>query len=107
MIDFGCNDRRAFMLLEMIFETENEIIKSTSKYDFDAVIFYDGWGMQKDIMISLDMWKKVFKPLYKKQFEKIHDLGMHVFFHSCGDITSIIKKFHEIGVDVINMDSPM
>ncbi len=106
MIDFASEDKTAYDLLEKIFQTENEIIKVTSGYDFDAIMFYDDWGMQKDIMISPVMWRNIFRPLYEKQFKKIHDLGMLVFFHSCGDITSILEDFHDIGVDVINTGQP-
>jgi uroporphyrinogen decarboxylase len=106
MVDFACKDAMAADLLEKIFHTETEIIKTTSKYAFDAVMFYDDWGMQKDIMVSPLMWRKIFRPLYEKQFKTIHDLGMHVFFHSCGDITAIIEDFHDIGVDVINIGQP-
>lgn len=106
MRDLAGRDPRAMAFLHQIFDTENAIIRETARYAFDGVMFYDDWGMQKGIMVSPRMWREVFKPLYQKQFQKIHALGMHVFFHSCGDITPILEDFHEIGVDVINPGQP-
>ena len=56
-------------------------------------------------MISLPLWREIFKSRYKKQFKKIHDLGMKIFFHSCGNITSIVPEFHDIGLDVMNIST--
>ena len=39
-------------------------------------------------------------------FELAHTLGLHVWFHCCGNITSIVPDFHGIGVDVMNISQP-
>lgn len=106
LMDFALRDTRAEKLLDTIFDVENAVIENALKYDFDGIMFYDDWGMQKGLIISPDQWRSLFKNRYKKQFRKIHDYGMHVWFHSCGDITSIVPDFNEIGVDVLNISQP-
>ena len=33
-------------------------------------------------------------------------MGLHVWYHCCGDFAPIIPDFHEIGVDVLNISQP-
>ena len=106
LIDFHTRDKRALKLLDSIMDIENSIIKTVSNYGFDGIIFYDDWGMQKNIFIPPKLWKEIFKPRYKKQFALITKLNMHSWFHSCGDISEIIPDFHEIGLNVMNIGQP-
>ncbi|HJO94124.1 MAG TPA: uroporphyrinogen decarboxylase family protein [Victivallales bacterium] len=70
--------------------------------DVDAIFFMDDWGAQKDLLISCDMWKHFFKPLYKDYCDIAKANGKHVFMHSDGNITRIYKELIEIGVDAVN-----
>ena len=106
LIDFKLERRKATNLLKRLFEIENKVILSTKKYGFDGIMFYDDWGMQKNLIISPELWREIFKPFYMEQFELVHKQGYKVWFHSCGDITEIIPDFYEIGVDVMNMGQP-
>jgi len=105
--DLYLNRDKLEELADRCFETEMEIIKGYSQFDIHGVWFVDDWGTQKALMISPDMWREFFKPRYKRQFDLVHSLGMHVLFHSCGYIFDIIGDMIEIGVDVINLDQPM
>jgi uroporphyrinogen decarboxylase len=106
MIDFKLKEIKAINLLDKIFEIEKKVIKKASVYGFDAIHFADDWGTQKDLIISPELWIEIFKPIYQEHFKYVHNLGMKVFFHSCGNITSIIPEMHNIGVDVINISQP-
>jgi len=43
----------------------------------------------------------VFKNRLKKLYDAVHDAGVPVSIHSCGDITDIIPDLIEIGVNMI------
>jgi hypothetical protein len=62
----------------------------------------DDWGSQTSLLISPDMWRDMFKPLYKDYCDLIHAAGKKVFFHSDGCIFDIYEDLIEIGVDAIN-----
>ena len=106
MIDFQSRDKKALSLLDIIFDIESQVIKKASKYGFDAIHFADDYGTQRGLIISPQLWIEIFKPRFKKHFKLIHDLGMKIFFHSCGNITSIIPEFYDIGLDVLNIAQP-
>lgn len=68
----------------------------------DAVFLMDDWGSNHSLLISPDMWRSVFKPLYRRYCDIIHSQGKFVFFHSDGHIASIYEDLIEIGVDALN-----
>ena len=52
------------------------------------------------------MWRRLFKPRYARQFALAHELGLHTWYHCCGEFVAIMEDFHEIGVDVLNISQP-
>jgi hypothetical protein len=106
LVDFKLERYEADVLLDRIFEFETEVIRLASAHGFDAIHFADDWGTQQSLIIDPDLWRSMFKPRYKRQFDTVHELGMHVWFHCCGNIKEIIPDFHEMGVDVMNISQP-
>jgi uroporphyrinogen decarboxylase len=48
----------------------------------------------------------VFLPRYAQQFERIHRAGKKVWFHSCGDVHSIIGDLADVGADAVELLQP-
>lgn len=74
--------------------------------EIDAFSMTDDWGTQKTTFISVEMFRRFFKPRYKKLFEAIHDAGMYAWMHSCGRINDFVCEFIDVGLDVINLQQP-
>ena len=53
-----------------------------------------------------DDWRKFYKPAYATMFQRARDAGVHVWFHSCGNITAIIPDLINVGVNVLNPVQP-
>ncbi|MEN8255152.1 MAG: uroporphyrinogen decarboxylase family protein, partial [Verrucomicrobiota bacterium] len=70
--------------------------------DVDTLFFMDDWGAQNSLLIAPEMWRKVFKPLYKEYIDIAHDNGKKVFMHSDGNILDIIPDLIELGLDALN-----
>ena len=70
--------------------------------DVDGVSFMDDWGTQKTLLISPNIWREFFKPLYKDYCDILHKKGKFVFFHSDGNIEHIYPDLIEIGIDAVN-----
>lgn len=105
-IDFYENPDEILGLIHAVYEFETDIIRQFCGFEIDAVAFADDLGTQNGLMISPELWRRIYKPLYKKQFELIHKAGKKVYFHSCGDIWDIIGDLIEAGVDVFNFNQP-
>ena len=68
----------------------------------DGIIFRDDWGSQSALMVRPDIWRKAFKPAYKRIVEAIHSGGACASFHSDGAIGEIVPDLVEIGWDELN-----
>jgi hypothetical protein len=106
MFDFVAEPGRAGRLIDTVLGFETVLVSLAGRYGFDGVHFGDDWGTQKDLMVSPRLWRDLFKARYARQFRTAHDLGLHVWFHSCGNIASIVEDMHEIGIDVLNLSQP-
>lgn len=106
MEDFYLEPDKVDALADYVFGTEEALIRRIATQGFDAVELADDWGMQKSLLISPDLFRKVFKPRYQKQFALAHSLGLDVFLHSCGYIYDIIPDLIEAGLDILNPGQP-
>lgn len=91
-----------FKLMEIVEDFYNTYLDEWLKLEVDGIIFGDDWGSQRSLLISPETWRKQYKPLYKRFFDKVHTAGKFVFMHSDGYILELYDDLIEIGVDAIN-----
>lgn len=94
------------LLLDKILSLALDIVDIDIELGFDGLIIYDDWGMQNTTFISPDAFRTYFKPMYKAIADRLHERGMTLFLHSCGNTRSLIEDFIEAGVDVLQFDQP-
>lgn len=70
--------------------------------DIDVVRADDDVGTMDRLMISLEMWRRCYKPAWRRAFEVVHAHGARVWFHSCGYIRPLLEDLIEIGIDCWN-----
>lgn len=66
----------------------------------------DDWGSQTAMLVSPKVFREIFKPQYKRIFDKAHECGMDIRFHIDGKVNDIIPDLIELGVDIINIHQP-
>jgi hypothetical protein len=101
-LDMAYGSREFYILRDKLHDFFLEDIALWCKTDVDCISFMDDWGAQSSMLISPDMWRVLFKPLYKEYCDLIHAAGKWAFFHSDGFITPIIEDLIEVGVDAQN-----
>lgn len=106
MMDFLVEPERFARLMDLILDFECELMALCARRGFHGIHLADDWGTQNGLMIAPPLWRKLFKPRYQRQFQRAHELGLHVWFHCCGNFAEIADDFHEIGVDVLNISQP-
>ncbi|MGA2031505.1 MAG: uroporphyrinogen decarboxylase family protein [Thermoguttaceae bacterium] len=106
MQDFLLDEERFAALMDRIVDFECELLRLAASHGFHGIHFADDWGTQTGLMISPAMWRRLFKPRYARQFALAHRLGLHVWYHCCGEFLAIMEDFHEIGADVLNIAQP-
>jgi len=106
LMDLSSDSTQADHVLDIVFDFENSIIDQAVTFDIDAVTFADDWGTQHGLMIAPACWRETFRPRYAEQFARIHQAGKKVWFHTCGDVWTIIGDLLDIGVDVLELLQP-
>lgn len=79
-----------------------ELLEEWAKTDVDALNFMDDWGSQKSLLISPDMWRELFKPMYKDYIDIAKRHGKKIFMHSDGYTIDIQPDLAQMGLDAIN-----
>ncbi|MHA1272936.1 MAG: uroporphyrinogen decarboxylase family protein [Promethearchaeota archaeon] len=108
LVDLGRNPKQAHMLFDKILPFYLTHIEKYKEYypHLDAIVIADDLGTQKSPFISPRLFKKFLAPRYEKIIKLTHDLGMDFVLHSCGEIYDLIQPLIDIGVDVLEFDSP-
>jgi len=101
-MDLACDEPEIRKTLAMIHEYYLLDVSAWAATNVDAIFLMDDWGTNRSLLINPEMWRAIFKPLYKDYCRIIHDAGKSVFFHSDGNIEAIYPDLIEIGVDSLN-----
>lgn len=79
-----------------------QLDQAVGKY-VDILCIAHDFGDNRGVTIGDGLWRKIYKPFYKKLFQGWHDItDMKINLHSCGSIASIMDDLIECGVDIIN-----
>jgi len=103
MMDMAYGDARIVKLRDMLQEYYLKQMNMWGNTNVDALQFADDWGSQRALLISPDMWREYFKPLYKQYCDLAHSHGKYILMHSDGYVAEIIPDLIEIGVDALNL----
>ena len=66
----------------------------------DILWLADDFASQRGLTMNPRLWRKYLKPRYEKLFSIGKQRGLPIWFHSCGDISSVLPDLIEIGMDV-------
>lgn len=78
------------------------LLERWTQTDVDALFFMDDWGAQQALLISPELWRQVFKPMYRDYIDIAHGAGKAAFMHSDGHTLAILPDLIELGLDAIN-----
>lgn len=72
----------------------------------DGIRFGDDWAFQNRLMLSPDLWRRIYKKHYRRIYDAGRDAGLVVMIHSCGNITSLLPDLVDLGVEVVHAFQP-
>ena len=89
-------------ILEIILEICKHILEEVGD-SIDVIIAADDLGLQDNLMMPVETYRKLVKPRHEKYFRLMHEKSKaKVHYHTCGTVVSIIDDLIEIGVDILN-----
>jgi uroporphyrinogen decarboxylase len=73
---------------------------------FDGVMLSDDYGTQRGMLLSPGQWRKFVRSLLTEIYALAKKHGRTVFYHSCGNVFSIIGDLIDIGLDILHPIQP-
>lgn len=101
-MDLATGEKEVYRLRNLLHAFFTSEMEAWAKTDVDGVSFMDDWGSQNALLISPELWREFYKPLYKDYCDILHSRGKYAFMHSDGNIEAIYPDLIEIGVDALN-----
>jgi len=69
----------------------------------DIIVLGDDYGTQEDLQISIQMFRKLFKPHLKALCDFIRERSdVYIFLHSCGAVSKLIPDLIDVGIQILN-----
>jgi len=72
----------------------------------DIFMMGDDFGTQQGPMMSLETWRRFFRPGFAAFIELAHQHGLKVMHHTCGSVVGLIPDFIACGLDVLQSLQP-
>lgn len=102
LMDMADPDADTLGLLRRIHEHYLSELEFWAGTDVDMLTFMDDWGSQAQLLINPQVWREVFKPLYRDYINLAVASGKFSFMHSDGCIREIYPDLIELGLSAIN-----
>ncbi len=68
----------------------------------DGMVLGDDWGSADGLLVPQEVWRELFRPLYREYCKTLHDHDKMVFFRSSGNVTELLGDMVRMGVDAVH-----
>ncbi len=93
-------------LLDAICDWNVAAVHHLAEHDFDAVGFGDDWGQQQGLIMGPAKWRQFIAPRLKRMYDAVHEHGLYVWIHSCGDVEELFGDLIDLGLNCFNPFQP-
>jgi len=107
LCDLMDDDEHIIALMDRLEAHYAQNIAAQIRMSVDSMIFGDDMGTQENLIFSLDVFRRHFKPRYERLMKPLRDAGIKIHFHSCGQIEKLFPEFAEIGVNSVWPQLPL
>ena len=101
-MDFVTKPSKMLEFKEKMHDFYCRLVTKWCQTDVDGIQINDDWGTQRSLLISPELWKELFMPMYRDYCDIAKKYGKKVFMHSDGYTLDIIPYLIDIGVDALN-----
>ncbi len=82
-------------------EIKGRILEKCAK-NLDGFMLADDFATQRGPLISLEMFRKFFKPQIKRLVDLGKSYGLKIYMHCCGSCYAFIPEYISLGVDILD-----
>jgi uroporphyrinogen decarboxylase len=102
LVDLARGTKDVKSLLAMLHDLACKELELWAASEVDGVGFRDDWGTDDGLLISAEMWRDLFRPMYRDYCKILHSHDKFVFFHSNGDIADIFGDLVKLDIDAVH-----
>jgi len=103
LMDFYTDPEKVHQLYSALCNFYLRVIeRAVKERKVDGIFTSDDIGTQTGPFFSPEIFDEFFRPYYSRLISKCHELGIHFWLHTCGNIEPFIPKFIDIGLDVLH-----
>lgn len=106
LMDVLAEPQKAERLLALVEAQMHHGIRRLAEAGAEAVMFAEDWGTQDRLLVSPEVWHRMFKPGFERLCHTAHERGVFVLMHSCGYIYEAMEGMIEAGIDAFQFDQP-
>ena len=108
MTDMALDDEKASFIIDKVASDATKKAVAFAKAGVDILCLGDDIGMQRTIMMSLDMYRSWLKPQLAKVIAAAKSVkpDLLVQYHSCGFIEPYLPDLIDAGIDILNPVQP-
>jgi uroporphyrinogen decarboxylase len=104
LVELARGTREIRNLLRMLHEFFCKELELWANTEVDGVVLRDDWGAADSLLIAPEMWREIFKPLYRDYCKILHAKDKFVFFRSSGNILDVLSDLIKDGIDAVHAD---
>ena len=104
--DLALEQENIHKLHTLVAEVLEIVINKAADAGADGIVYCEDWGTQDRTLISPDMFKKLFKPYYKRLLKVARQKNLLVEMHSCGYNWALLPDIIDTGVSCFQFDQP-
>jgi hypothetical protein len=102
LMDYYTNPEEVHRLFSALTDFYIGMMRRMKEAGADAIYTTDDIGTQTGPFFSPEIFDEFYAPYYRREIEAAHEMGMHFWLHSCGDISLHLPKLIDMGLDVIH-----
>ncbi len=99
LVEVTTQEPAMMRLLDRLVEYRRKRLEYQLALGIDVIMFSDDWGTQDSLLVSPDVFRRVFKPRIASLMEPVKRAGRRVFYHSCGAVHPLYGDLVEVGID--------
>lgn len=106
LMDMAADEQFVHALLDKLAAFSIAVVRQVIRRGADGIFFYDDYAQQTGLLFSPDMFRRYFAHRLAAIFSAARRGGLDVFFHSCGDVSSVLEDILAAGAHVFNPFQP-
>ena len=104
MRDFFRRPPQVYELIDALTEYNLALVERFLRFKgLDVISFGDDLGLQDRMPISPRTFREFIYPGYRRIFQRVREVGVHVYLHSDGHVIEVAEQLIEAGVDILNI----